>query len=158
MKKSHILGIWCKILQHMLNISNSTMLKYKFPKLLYTSNPTSPPQHHPVLTCDDKQNGADAQGCSSSRLHGILSFGDFRDLWQTDREWRMWDTEEEEVVEEEEEEKNVTGCGDNICQGNKRSYSTCSFLAPPTCFWRCDGRFTWQKKRTELPSGQESHI
>lgn len=42
----------------------------------------------------------------------------------------MWDTEEEEVVEEEEE-KNVTGCGDNICQGNKRSYSTCSFWPRP---------------------------
>lgn len=27
--------------------------------------------------------------------------------------------EEKEVAEEEE--KNVTGCGDNICQGNKRS-------------------------------------
>lgn len=28
---------------------------------------------------------------------------------------------EEIEVEEEEEERNVTGCGDNICQGNKRS-------------------------------------
>ncbi len=27
----------------------------------------------------------------------------------------------EEEEEEEEEERNVTGCGDNICQGNKRS-------------------------------------
>lgn len=29
--------------------------------------------------------------------------------------------EEEEVQEEEEEERIVTGCGDNICQGNERS-------------------------------------
>lgn len=28
---------------------------------------------------------------------------------------------EENEEEEEEEERNVTGCGDNICQGNKRS-------------------------------------
>lgn len=35
---------------------------------------------------------------------------------------RRREMEEEEVVEEEEEEeRNVTGCGDNICQGNKRS-------------------------------------
>lgn len=29
--------------------------------------------------------------------------------------------EEKEEEDEEEEERNVTGCGDIICQGNKRS-------------------------------------
>ena len=51
---------------------------------------------------------------------------------------RRREEEEKEVVvvveeekDEEEEERNVTGCGDNICQGNKRSYS--SF---PACSYR----------------------
>lgn len=63
---------------------------------------------------------------------------------------------DEEVVEEEE--KNVTGCGDIICQGNKRSYRSlpaCSFWPRPHVS-ESKKRSTWQRESTEMTSGQGS--